>query len=109
MAKLRPQNATPKWDGITPQGIDIQEERDEMYYAARGICASCSEPISYSAFEIAHKIANTLANRKRYGNAVIDSRHNKAVTHRGSCNSRQNCGNNPGLCAEIVKKVEGES
>jgi hypothetical protein len=78
---MRPQNVTPKYDGITPHGIDVQEERDEMYYAARGICASCSEPISYSAFEIAHKIANTLANRKRYGNAVID----KAVTHRGSC------------------------
>jgi hypothetical protein len=102
---MRPPNAKVKHDGHTRDNFDLQEERDEMYYAARGICASCSEPINYSSFEIAHKIANTLANRKRYGDAVIDSRHNKAVTHRGSCNSRQNCGNNPGLCAEIVKKV----
>jgi hypothetical protein len=86
--------------------IEVYEERLAIHARDRGICQTCGEPVSVNHFEVAHKIANSVANRKRYGDEVVDSPVNKATTHRGRCNSGQNCGNNPMKCAEIVRAVE---
>jgi hypothetical protein len=57
---------------------------------------------------VAHRIANTVCNLKRFGCAVIDSPHNKACTHRGACNSSLNCGFKPDKCAEIVALIQAD-
>lgn len=94
-----------KFDGITRAGLDRMDERLALYSRDRGICQACGMPVAFTDFEVAHRIADTVANRKRWGDDVIDSPMNKAVTHRGRCNSAMNRGGRPNECEEIARKV----
>jgi hypothetical protein len=96
----------PKYDGHTRAGLDLADEREAIYLRAGGDCETCKLVCPLQVGQVAHKIANTIANRKRYGDRVIDSIYNKAWTHPGRCNSAQNCGGKPNKCAEIVALVE---
>lgn len=100
-------------DGITRHGLATTDERESLYARARGRCEACGEMVEYTLFEVAHRIANSVANRKRYGRRVIDHPLNKAVTHRNgyrgrACNDAVLCGGNPAACAEIVRRIEAE-
>jgi len=86
--------------------FEQDEERLRIYARDHGICQACGEPVDVNAFEIAHRIANTIANRKRYGNEVIDHPLNKATTHPGRCNDAMNCGFRPDECRRIVDAIE---
>jgi hypothetical protein len=83
----------------------VAEQRLAIYYRDGGICQSCHRPVSIQAFQVAHRIADTVSNRKRYGGHVVDHALNKSTTHAGKCNDAQNCGFNPVQCAEIVKAI----
>ena len=82
------------------------EERLRIYTRDHGICQACGKPVPMDGFEVAHRIANTIANRKRYGDEVIDHPLNKAMTHQGRCNSAMNCGFRPDECSRIVEAVK---
>jgi hypothetical protein len=84
------------------QKLALHEERLAIYARDHGICQHCHKSVPIDAFEVAHRIANTKSNLKRFGVFVIDSPHNKATTHRGACNSGMNCGFRPDACAKIV-------
>lgn len=84
---------------------DLYEERIRIYVRDHGICQACGEPVDINIFQVAHKIANTLSNRKRFGDEVIDHPLNKATTHPGRCNDKMNCGFRPDECAEIVEAI----
>ena len=88
--------------------FEQHEERLRIYARDHGICQSCGEPVNVNSFEIAHRIANTVANRKHYGAEVIDHPLNKATTHPGRCNSAMNCGFRPDECRRIVEAIESE-
>jgi hypothetical protein len=88
------------------QRLKLHEERIWMYNRDKGICQWCGQPLEFGNFEVAHRIANTVSNRKRYGADVVNSVHNKACTHRGRCNDGVNCGYKPDKCAEIVEMVK---
>jgi len=103
---MRPPDTRPKFDGITRAGFASQDEREALYNRARGHCQTCGKPVAFGAFELAHCIAATKANRRRYGAAVIDHPLNKRVTCPGRCNSRQNCGGDPAACAAIVREIK---
>jgi len=95
-----------KHDGISRAGLALYEERLAVYIRDNGVCRSCGKRVGVNEFEIAHLIANTKCNRKRFGDRIIDHRLNKATTHAGRCNDAQNIGNNPGKCAELVRQIE---
>ena len=103
---MRPHGVTLKYDGVTRAGLALYEERLAIYSRDGGRCQSCGEMVDINAFQVAHKIANTKANRKRFGSHIIDHRLNKATTHAGQCNSAMNIGNNPGKCAELIRRIE---
>lgn len=103
---MRPHGITPKYDGVTRAGLALYEERLSIYSRDSGICQACGDPVDINSFEVAHRIANTKANRKRFGAHVIDHSLNKATTHPGRCNSAMNIGNNPGKCAELIRRIE---
>jgi hypothetical protein len=103
--RLRPCNIKPKHDGVTRAGLDAQDERAAIYARDGGRCQTCGERVAFDAFELAHRIANTKANRRRWGSAVIDSPLNKAVAHRGRCNSAQNIGGRPVECAAMAARI----
>jgi hypothetical protein len=95
-----------KFDGITRAGMDLLDQRWAIYYRDGGFCQTCGEFVPFDQGEIAHCIANTKANRLRFGAKVIDSPFNKKWTHRGRCNSACNCGNRPDECQKIIDQVE---
>ena len=85
--------------------LEQYEERLCIYSRDHGISQACGEPVSINEFEIAHKICQSIANRKRYGDEVIDHPLNKATTHPGRCNSAMNCGFRPDECRRIVEAI----
>ena len=85
--------------------LEKYEERLRIYARDHGICQACGLPVVVNNFEIAHKIANTVVNRKRFGAEVIDHPLNKATTHPGRCNSAMNCGFRPDECRRIVEAI----
>ena len=82
------------------------EERLRIYARDHGICQACGKPVPMDGFEVAHRIANTVSNRKRFGAEVIDHPLNKATTHPGRCNDKMNCGFRPDECRHIVEAVK---
>lgn len=87
--------------------FEQHEERLRIYARDHGICQACGELVDVNAFEIAHRIANTVAGRKRYGDDIIDHQLNKATTHPGRCNDAVNCGFRPDDCRRIVEAILG--
>jgi ferredoxin len=103
---MRPPNVQPKYDGITAAGLDAIEEREAIYARDRGICHTCRQPVPFGDFQLAHRIAKTKANYRRFGRSIVDHPLNRVVTHPGRCNDGANCGGNPGRCADIVRQIE---
>lgn len=103
---MRPAATALKYDGITAAGLDAYEERIAIYNRDGGRCRTCGESVAFDAFELAHRIANTVANRKRWGSTIIDHPLNRVVAHPGRCNSAQNIGGSPGACAELIKQIQ---
>lgn len=90
------------------QRFNNHEARLEIYHRDMGRCQTCGELVPMDAFEVAHRIADTKANRKAWSAAVIDHPINKRTTHRGNCNSAQNIGNRP-LEAQRLAELIGEA
>ena len=105
---MRPASMLPKYDGITRAGLDALEERWDIYWRDFGRCQHCGQSVTFEGSQVAHRIANTKANRHRWGSDVIDSMENKALTCSLYCNSRMNIGGNPIACREIAEKAKGE-
>jgi hypothetical protein len=105
---MRPAGMLPKYDGVTRSAIDAYEERVYLYAFYEGLCQGCGDPVAFGEMELAHCIANTKANKRKYGKWVINSKANKRPTHPGRCNSKCNCAGNPAKCAEIVEAARIE-
>lgn len=85
--------------------IDAQEGRLLIYNRDKGRCQACGNPVGWNDFQLAHRIASTMANRKRWGDCVIDHPLNRAVTCSLRCNGRMNIGMNPVKSAELAAKI----
>lgn len=104
---MRTAARSPKYDGITRSGIEALEERRAIYLRDGGQCQSCGKRVAFDAFQLAHRIANTVANRKKWGAKVIDHPLNRVVTCPcARCNDGQNIGNNRGASARLVAEIE---
>lgn len=84
--------------------LALHEERLAIYGRDRGICQWCKLRVPIDQFQVAHRIANTIANRKRWGAAIIDHRLNKATAH-PECNSYLNIGNKPMECIKLRDEI----
>lgn len=86
----------------------IAEEQKRQIIADHGFaCIKCGAP----AIFLAHRIAKTKANLRKYGQEVIHHRYNLLpVCSNSGCNSAQNLGNRPmeadKLAAQIRKHIE---
>ena len=85
--------------------LERHEERLRIYARDRGVCQACGETVDINSFDVSHRIADTVANRKHWGAQVIDHPLNKATTHAGACNDAMNCGFKPDKCREIVEAI----
>lgn len=72
-------------------------------------CRTCGKSVYlYGHPQRAHRIANTRANRRKYGDYVIDHIDNwRSVCRTEPCNSKQNIGNNPILAQKLADDILG--
>ena len=68
-----------------------------------GVCEVCGKPLSN--WQGAHRIANTKANRKKWGDVIIDHPLNIAIVCSLKCNDKCNIGNKPGDCYRLALKI----
>lgn len=78
-------------------------QRAEALAKCGGVCEVCGKPLT--AWQGAHRIANTNANRKKWGSWVIDSPLNIAIVCSLKCNDACNIGFNQGKCLKLVQKI----
>ncbi len=72
---------------MSRRGLFLREQREEIYEKQEGRCAFCGMPMFFTDFELAHILAESRDNIRRFGRGVIDHPDNKRATHRGECNS----------------------
>lgn len=83
---------------------DKEFKRKLLLAKSGGVCAVCGKLLG-SATQGAHKIADTKANRSKWGSFVIDSAENVAIVCSLKCNDKCNIGFNPCESLKIVKKI----
>ncbi len=69
------------------------------------VCEVCGKQLTLSTWQGAHRIANTKANRKKWGDFIIDHPENIAIVCSLKCNHVCNIGYNPGECLRLVQKI----
>ncbi len=83
------------------------QERQRRYALAisGGVCEACGRPLAEGRPQGAHRIANTKANRAKYGGLVIDHRYNIGYACSLSCNGRLDISGNTGACVALCKRI----
>lgn len=85
---------------------DKQEEQRRYALAVSGgVCEVCGKPLTDSTWQGAHRIANTKANRAKFGDLVMDHQLNIAIVCSLKCNDSCNIGYNPGACIELARNI----
>lgn len=82
-----------------------KEQRMLQLAKSGGVCEVCGRTLTPSTWQGAHRIANTEANRKKWGSWIIDAPENIAIVCSLKCNQECNVGYTPSECLEIVQKV----
>lgn len=82
-----------------------KEQRLTALASCGGVCEVCGKPLTNSAWQGAHRIANTKSNRTKWGSWIIDHPLNIAIVCSLKCNHVCNIGYNPGECLRLVKKI----
>ena len=83
-----------------------KEDKIEMLSRSGGRCFVCGRPIERPQF--AHRIANTKANRNKFGSFVIDSPMNGEIVCSLRCNDAMNIGNKPIECLRLAERIYSE-
>lgn len=69
------------------------------------VCEVCGKQLTSSTWQGAHRIANTKANREKWGSWVIDHPLNIKIVCSLACNHVCNIGYNPGECLRLVREI----
>ena len=80
-------------------------QRKRALATCGGVCEVCGKTLTVSNWQGAHRIANTKANRSKWGSLIIDHFLNIAIVCSLSCNQSCNIGNNPKACLELAEKI----
>lgn len=83
----------------------VAAQRSYAMAVSGGVCEVCGEPLSPYNAQMAHRIGNTLLNRKVYGNHVVDHRLNVGMVCSLKCNAALDISKNPGECIRLCKKI----
>lgn len=71
-----------------------------------GICPVCGGHIDrYGTRQFAHKIADTVANRRKWGWMIIDHPLNGQYVCSLKCNDACNIGFNPGAILDLIAEI----
>ncbi len=82
--------------------FDAIEKKEQILAKAGYQCGCCGRP----ATSLAHRIAKTKSNLKKYGAEVIHHEYNLvAVCESPACNDSVNIGNNPAMVERVVRRA----
>lgn len=70
-----------------------------------GVCEVCGKVITPCTGQMAHRIGNTLKNRKRYGDLIIDHILNVGMTCSLKCNAELDISCNLGECIKLCEVI----
>ena len=71
-----------------------------------GVCECCGGALDqYGTPQLAHRIAKTETNYKKYGTFFVEHQKNLAPTCSLSCNQSMNIGNNPGEVLKLLMDI----
>lgn len=87
------------------QKLEANEMRDKIFRRDSYTCVKCGKSIYEDSPQLAHGIAKTKANIKKYGLSVINHPLNLFSVESSACNSRCNIGFNPVKTNELVEKI----
>lgn len=82
-----------------------KEQREAALRRSAGVCAICGKPLNSGQPQYAHKIANTKANRTKYGSFYIDHTLNGGYVCSLECNQAMNIGMNKGKCLLLMADI----
>jgi hypothetical protein len=90
--------------------LDMQEQRLNIFIRDHWLCRVCGKPIvgNDNLPQLAHRIAQTKANLRKYGADVIHHPLNMMSVCSLRCNSACNIGNRPGEVAELINQIKEE-
>ena len=89
------------------KSFEIQENREEIFARDGYICQVCGKSIlQYGTPQLAHLIAQSQSNIKRYGKEVMHHQNNMKSVCSLYCNSLCNIGNRPVECEALVNKIK---
>ena len=83
-----------------------QQKKQRRYALAisGGVCEVCGSPLG-ARVQGAHRIADTQANRAKYGGFVIDHRYNVGMTCSLKCNAALDISRDDGACIALCKNI----
>lgn len=78
---------------------------EEIFIRDKYICPCGKSVYHFGTPQVAHRIADTVMNRKIYGIAVIDHQLNKRAVCSLACNDAQNIGFKPREAEALVDEI----
>jgi len=88
------------------QKLEAEEKRQEIFKKYDYLCSFCGKPVNiYGTSQLAHGIAKSKVNIKKYGEKVINHELNLFPVCSLYCNSRKNIGMNPEKTKELVLSI----
>ena len=86
----------------------MSTSKDQRRYAlaiSGGVCEVCGRPLNDGQPQGAHRIANTIFNRSKWGSFIVDHPDNIAMVCSLSCNHACNIGHDTGECLRLLNKI----
>jgi len=91
------------------QSIILEDLRQELYQECNYVCEVCGKSIYYYGTpQLAHRIAQTKANIKKYGSGVIHNRKNIVPVCSLKCNDACNIGYKPEMVKKLIEEIKND-
>jgi hypothetical protein len=91
--------------------LEAYEKKKRIYQERGYSCEVCDKLISLAESQLAHRIAKSKPNLKKYGPEIIHHPKNLVLTcsdNFGRCNDSVNIGQNPEEIKKLLKEIKNE-